>query len=212
MAYSSFKSISEVARKFDLKVIDALFINEKPIQIPTLHFNELEIKLRSSINFINEVTICETIIRPMLDIVATEYTNLAVWSHVTYNVDAEQGLYGEPDYLIAPRTKYGDMARPAICIIEAKQEKFEEGWAQAVAEMVASSLLKAEVCYSAVTTGKIWEFGQLKDSCFIKHPISLSATHNLQKTFDILNWMFYESNAHYNEHILTLLSKIKVGN
>jgi hypothetical protein len=200
MAYSNFKSIAEVARKFDLKVMDAPCIDEKSMQIPELYFAELEKRLRSSIHFINEITICETIIRPILDIVANEYSNLKVWSHVTYNVDAENGLFGEPDYLIAPRTKYGDMARPAICIIEAKQEKFEEGWAQALAEMVASSLLKADVCYCAVTNGKIWEFGSLNDGCFIRHPIQLSASYNLQKTFNVLNWIFYKCSVQYTSN------------
>jgi hypothetical protein len=48
-------------------------------------------------------------------------------------------LIGEPDYLIAPKTKYGGMAVPPLYIIEAKKERFEKGWAKALAEMVASS-------------------------------------------------------------------------
>ncbi|MEN8216190.1 MAG: hypothetical protein ABFS56_07400 [Pseudomonadota bacterium] len=198
MSYGNFKSVSEVARKFNLKVVDNYFIEQKEIKVSEIYFSDLKNRLRTSINFINEFTICEEIIRPILDIIAANHTNLDIWSHVSYNVDAEKGLIGEPDYLIAPRTKYGDMERPAICVIEAKQEKFDEGWAQALAEMVASSLQGTEICYSSVTTGKAWEFGHLKEGTFTKHPIQISATSDLQKIFDILNWLFYKTSIAYS--------------
>jgi hypothetical protein len=82
------------------------------------------------------------------------------------------------------------MAKPSLCVIEAKRDDFEKGWAQAMAEMVASSLLDAKICYGIVTTGKIWEFGKLENNVFTIDPISISATDNLPKTFNTLNWMF----------------------
>ncbi len=203
MSYGNFKSVSEVARKFNIEVVDNAFIELKEIKVSEIYFSDLEKKLGTSLNFINEFTICETIIRPILDIVAAGYDNLDIWSHVSYNVDVEKGLLGEPDYLIAPRTKYGDMERPAICIIEAKQEKFDEGWAQALAEMVASFLQGADVCYSIVTTGKAWEFGNLKEGTFTKHPIQISAADDLQKVFDILNWLFYKMSIAYSKNLDT---------
>ncbi len=199
MSYGHFKSVSEVARKFNIEVVDNSFIEQKEIKVSEIYFSDLKKRLGTSINFINEFTICEEIIRPILDIIAANYDNLDVWSHVSYNVDVEKGLVGEPDYLIAPRTKYGDMERPAICVIEAKQEKFDEGWAQAFAEMVASSLQGVEVCYGTVTTGKAWEFGNLKDGIFTRHPVQISATSDLQKVFDILNWFFDKISLTYSK-------------
>jgi len=193
MSYGNFTTVAEVARKFNIEVVDGFFVEQKSIQIPEIHFVELTQKLSSSLNFINDVTICETIIRPILDRIAENYDNLNVWSHIPYNVDVDQGLAGEPDYLIAPRTKYGDMARPVLCVIEAKQDNFEEGWAQALAEMVASSLLGAEHCYSVVTTGKIWEFGRLENSVFTRHPSGMSASTSLQEVLNTLNWLFYQA-------------------
>ena len=193
MSYGNFKTVAEVARKFDIEVVDDFFVEQKTIRIAEIHLSELTQKLNSSMNYINEFTICETIIRPILDRVAGTYANLSVWSHVPYNVDVDKGLAGEPDYLIAPRTKYGDMARPALGVIEAKQEKFEEGWAQALAEMVASSLLGTDICYSAVTTGSAWEFGRLENAVFTKHPDKISATSDLQEVLDTLNWLFHQA-------------------
>jgi hypothetical protein len=191
MAYSHFKIVEEVAKKFDIDVAKkTAFVNQKEIHILEPLFFIITENLNDDISFVNEVTICERIISPILNMVSRNYERLNVWSHVSYNIDEKKGLVGEPDYLIAPRTKYGGMARPSLCVIEAKRDDFDGGWAQALAEMVASSLLDASLCYGVVTTGKTWEFGKLEDNVFTKDPISISATDNLQKTFNILNWMF----------------------
>ena len=193
MSYGTFKTVEEVAKKFDIEVAKKNPITrQKPFQVPNQLFSSLTETLNDRTSFINEVTICERIISPILNIVSRQYEQLNVWSHVPYNIDEKKGLVGEPDYLVAPSTKYGGMATPSLCIIEAKRDDFEEGWTQALAEMVASSLLGADLCYGVVTTGKTWEFGKLDRRIFTLDPISISATDRLQKTFDILNWLFDE--------------------
>ncbi|EDN69327.1 conserved hypothetical protein [Beggiatoa sp. PS] len=196
MAYGKFKSVAEVAEKFDITVADKTpFIEQKAIQILEVYFYDITEKLTDNINFINEITICEAIIRPILSLVLKNYEHLKIWSHVPYNIDEEKGLVGEPDYLIAPKTKYGAMAIPSLCIIEAKKDDFDEGWTQALAEMVASSLLKAPVCYGVVTTGKLWEFGKLDKGVFTVDTTSISATTELQRVFNTLNWVLSQSDA-----------------
>jgi hypothetical protein len=191
MSYGKFNTIEEVARKFDIEVANkTAFVSQKEIKILDTLLVILTENINDDISFINETTICERIISPILNIVSRNYEQLNVWSHVPYNIDEKQGLVGEPDYLIAPRTKYGSMAKPSLCVIEAKRDDFDKGWAQAMAEMVASSLLDAKICYGIVTTGKIWEFGKLENNVFTIDPISISATDNLPKTFNTLNWMF----------------------
>lgn len=129
MPYGKFESIAEVARKFDITVSDsASFVERSEIAIPDYDFTRIEKKLIDELNFINEVTICERIISPILELVSDQYELLKIWSHVPYNVDQERGLAGEPDYLVAPKTKYGDMGVPPLCIVEAKKDNFEEGW------------------------------------------------------------------------------------
>ena len=155
-------------------------------------------KLNSTISFINEVATCEDIIKPILNLVSKKYEALHVWSHVAYNVDKENGLMGEPDYLIAPMTDQALMSIPPICIIEAKQEKFDEGWAQALAEMIAAGSQGIDISYSVVTTGKAWEFAKLENNVFTKEPNQISATDNLQKVFDTLNWLFDRANKLLN--------------
>jgi hypothetical protein len=192
MSYGKFKSVEEVATKFDIEVADrTAFLNEIELEILDVFFSMITKNLQDETNYINEFAICETIIRPILGIVAENY-NLKVWSHMPYNIDEKKGLIGEPDYLIAPKTKYGAMAKPSLCVIEAKKDDFNQGWAQALSEMVASSLLDAHICYGIVTTGAIWQFGKLDQGIFVIDPRYISATTELQLVFNAINWIFQE--------------------
>lgn len=192
MVYGKFKSVAEVATKFDIEVADrTVFVSEKALEVPELFCSMIKKKLKDETSYVTEFAVCDAIIRPVLDIVAENYS-LRVWSHVPYNIDEEKGLVGEPDYLIAPKTKYGAMARPALCVIEAKRDDFDEGWAQALSEMVASSLLGAQICYGVVTTGALWQFGKLESNVFIIDPTSISASTELYRIFNTLNWMFHK--------------------
>ena len=200
MPYGKFESVSEVARKFDIEVsANKPIVDKLKIEIPDSDFRRIEKKLADGLNFINETTICERIISPILELTLDNYTSLKIWSHVPYDVDKEKGLAGEPDYLIAPITKYGDMGVPPLCIVEAKRDNFEEGWTQALAEMVAASTQGRKICYSVVTTGKTWEFGKLENQLFITDPKRFSATVNLQEIFDVLNWTFNIAESHLGD-------------
>jgi hypothetical protein len=192
MSYGKFKSIAEVATIFDINVAGrVLFTNEKELNVLEPILSMLEQNLSNEVNYVSEYAVCDALIRPILGI-AIENHPFNIWSHVPYNVAEEKGLVGEPDYLIATKTKYGTMAKPSLCVVEAKKDNFKEGWTQALAEMVASSLLGANTCYGIVTTGDIWQFGKLDDDVFIIDPKSLSATTELKRVLNTLNWMFFE--------------------
>ena len=195
MPYGKFESVEQVAGIFSIKVKDGSAINCKSIEIPELLSNNIKRRLLDSLSFRNEATVCNKVITPMLNIVEENNKPLNVWIEEPFNVDKEKGLMGEPDYLIAPATDYGGMALPPLCIIEAKKQDWDEGWAQALAEMVAASIKGANICYSIVTTGKIWQFSKLESNIFIKDPNQISATRELQVVFDTLNWVFSEINT-----------------
>ena len=195
MPYSQFESIEEVAGRFDIEVVDKGIIDMLDIEIPDYPFSEITKRLNDSMSFINEVTICEDIIKPILTLVSIRYKSLYIWSHVAYNVDEGKDLVGEPDYLIATRKKHGGMGIPPLCVMEAKKENWEKGWAQTLAEMYAASTQGAKVCYGVVTTGDVWMFGKLENSIFTKDPVKISATRELQVVFNVLNWVFDKANT-----------------
>ncbi|MDM8560664.1 hypothetical protein [Candidatus Parabeggiatoa sp. HSG14] len=199
MPYSTFKSVGEVTQKFDIEVRIEKFIEKKEMKIPDYIFSRIELSLIEDAYFINDFAICEHIISHILDEVSEHYKQLLVWSRAPFNIDKEQDLVGEPDYLIAPKTKHGVMSIPPLCVMEAKQEKWNEGWAQTLAEMYAASIKGAKICYGVVTTGKAWEFAKFENNVFTKDPTQISATEDLKKVLDVLNWLFSKANANINK-------------
>ncbi len=194
MPYGKFERIEQVSDKFGIKVKRASFIERKEMSVDEFFFVRMGRALLKDVNFVNEDAIRQHIITPLLDIVSDRYEELEVWSEVTYTVDEKLDLDGKPDYLIAPYADNGGLATPPICVMEAKEKDWKKGWAQTLAEMYATSLQGATMCYGVVTTGEFWQFGSLEDgSVFTRDPLKLSAIENLQNVLDTINWLFQKA-------------------
>lgn len=196
MAYGKFLTYEEVATKFNIKLIELSFLQEREILIKEDIFNFIKENLRARRNYINEYIICESIIFPILSVVSKHH-NLPLWSHMRFDVSEEDGLTGIPDYIVAPASDIGTMfEKPVICVSEAKKDNFNEGWAQALAEMIAAQRFNQDVqteIFGIVTTGNFWQFGKLQHNILTMEIISYSAIENIQKLFNILNCLFYEA-------------------
>jgi hypothetical protein len=203
MGFSHFQTEIEVAKKFHLKTDSKPFVKTLPLKnIPDYKFEEITENFKDPLSFISESATCEDIIKPILKVVDKHYPNFRVWSHVSYNVDPDNDLSGTPDFLVAPTTSIrGEFGIPPLCVIEAKKADWDQGWAQALAEMYAASTQGATMCYAVVTTGYDWQFGLFdkKNRLFIKQMSKISVLDdndepsNLQKLFDTLNWLFYQA-------------------
>lgn len=194
MAYGTFKSYEEVALKFQIELIERTFVEEKEIVIKKDLFDFVSKNLRLRRNYVSENAICETMIAPILGIVA-EHNDLPLWSHVRFDVSPEEGLIGIPDFMIAPASPIGTIPiNPIICVAEVKKENFNEGWAQVLAEMIAAQRFNDDEnreIFGIVTTGSIWQFGKLKQKILTMEIVTFSALENQQKLFNILNWIFH---------------------
>jgi hypothetical protein len=91
MPYGKFKSVEEVATKFDIEVADrTVFISERELIVADVLRCMVARKLQDETSYITKFAVGDAIIRPILDIIAKNY-HLKVWSHVSYNVDEEKG-------------------------------------------------------------------------------------------------------------------------
>jgi len=190
MSYGQFESVEQIAFLFKVKVTDNFNIGSKHIVLSKWLFADISKRLLDSLNFRNEATVCNKVITPILSIIEENNSPLHVWIEEPFNIDKDKGLIGTPDYLIASTTDYGSMALPPLCVIEAKKQDWDDGWTQALAEMIAASIKGADVCYGIVTTGKIWQFAKLEANVFSKDPNQISATRELQVVLNALNWTF----------------------
>lgn len=196
MPYGKFSNYEEVATRFQIKLMDASFIQETPITISTGLFEFIDDNLRLRRSYVSENAICENIIAPILNGVC-KHNKISLWSHVKFDISEEDGLVGVPDFLIAPISEIGTtFTHPIICVAEAKKENFNEGWAQALSEMIAAQRFNQtpeQDIYGIVTTGLFWQFGKLNQNHFTQEVVAYSAVENLQRLLNVLNWLVLEA-------------------
>jgi hypothetical protein len=87
-----------------------------------------------------------------------------LFSGIDFTVDASKGLNGECDFLFSRSPEQLLLRAPVVTVVEAKNENFKNGIAQAAAEMYAARIFNErrgqplERIYGAVTTGDDWQF------------------------------------------------------
>jgi hypothetical protein len=159
-----------VVKKFNLQLIDNLTLGLAfaPIQpTPALSYI-LERGASVAVKQNTEKARSEFIIAPiLLEVRGLVHDRVSVFSGVEFNVDSEQGLIGVCDFLFSKSTQQLYLEAPVLIVVEAKNENFKQGIAQATAEMVATQIFNEREgkpqtrVYGAVTIGNSWQFLQL---------------------------------------------------
>ncbi len=196
MGYKSFENISDVCLQFDCSVKMESFLQSKEFVLDSYMEKKLIKNFSKLSTFANENVICEKIIAPILEELEGD-GELQIWSHFALNVDESLNLNGIPDYILAPPDKSGlRYTTPLMCLVEAKKDDFEGGWGQVAAEMIAAQKLNGNEdipIYGLVSTGRVWQFGFLKNKIITIDTNSQTAPQNLNKLVSILNWVFCEA-------------------
>jgi hypothetical protein len=193
MPFNGYKSISKVVREFQVVYSEANFIVEQPVEISDYFRAELALVIQEGAVDTSEYAICEKFIYPILKEVWKSYRHqLLLWSHPTLAYD--QTLSGIPDYVIAKKSPLGRVVfeKPYCVVIEAKQDDFEGGWGQCLAEMIAMQRLNenpAQTIFGIVSNGKTWELGQLHELSFIKN-LKTYGLSDLDLLFSALHYIF----------------------
>jgi hypothetical protein len=193
MPFSAYKTISAVLKEFQITYTESNFIVETQFNISDYFREDLEIVRQDNVVNNSEYAICEYIIVPILKEVWKQYrSNFILWSHQALNYDAN--LNGFPEYILAQKSPLGKLVfdRPYFVIIEAKQDDFEAGWAQCLAEMIAAQRLNEKperTVFGIVSNGKLWQFGKLNNNDFTMNKNSY-LIDNLDKLFAAINYVF----------------------
>ena len=128
MSFSSYKSLSAVIREFQITYTESDFVETLPVTISDYFREDLQVVMRDGVVDNSEFAICENLIYPLLKEVWKSYRNsFVLWSHQSLNYN--ENLSGFPEYILARRSPLGKIVfdRPYLLIVEAKQDKFEEG-------------------------------------------------------------------------------------
>ncbi|MEB3182362.1 MAG: hypothetical protein VKL59_25495 [Nostocaceae cyanobacterium] len=195
MPFSTYKTISAVLKEFQITYIEANFIVETEFYISDYFREDLEIVRQDNVVTNSEYAICEYLIVPILKEVWKQYRkNFILWSHQALNCDAN--LNGFPEYILAQKSPLGKLVfdKPYFVIVEAKQDDFEAGWAQCLAEMIAAQRLNEKPeqdVFGIVSNGGVWQFGKLKANVFTRNQ-TFYTIQDLDKLFAAINYVFQQ--------------------
>jgi hypothetical protein len=201
MAISSYKTIGEVLKAFQTTYTESNFIREAEFNIPDYFREDLETVMREGVVDNSEFAICENLIYPVLKEIWKKYSSkFTLWSHESLNYDEK--LSGFPEYILAKRSPLGKVVfdKPYFILVEAKQDNFEAGWAQCLAEMIAAQRLNDELritIFGIVSNGDRWQFGKLKDEVFTRN-ITFYSIQELDKLFSAVNYVFQQCELQLN--------------
>jgi len=195
MAFSNYKTIGEVLKAFQVTYTEANFIVEVAFAVSNYFREDLELMMRDAVVDNSEFAICENLIFPVIKEVWKVYrNNFILWSHQSLNYDEK--LSGFPEYILAKRSPLGKVVfdKPYFILVEAKQDNFETGWAQCLAEMIAAQRLNGEyqvVIFGIVSNGATWQFGKLEEGAFTRN-ITPYTIYELDKLFSAVNFVFQQ--------------------
>ena len=193
MAFSDFKTISEVQEKFRITYSEDDFVKSEPSTPSAEFLRDFEFT-REHINvFASEASRCETIIFPVLKESYKAYADqYALW--IKQSIGYDDVLNGTPDYFISTRSELGKtvVGSPLILLVEAKKNDFEQGWGQCLAELIAAQKINDDAAfpvYGIVTDGTLWQFGRLIGDIFTQNRTDF-ALANLPTLFGAVNSVF----------------------
>lgn len=204
MAFSNYKSIGAVIKEFQTKYIEADFIDEIEFNIPDDSREDLQTVIWEGVVDNSEFAICENLIYPILKEVWKCYrSKFILWSHESLTYD--ENLSGFPEYILAKRSPLGKVVfdKPYLLLVEAKEDKFEEGWGQCLADMIATQRLNEDpqmTVFGIVSNGDWWQFGKLEADTFTRN-ITFYSIQELDKLFAAVNSIFSQCELQLAESV-----------
>ncbi|MGD1715161.1 hypothetical protein [Hydrocoleum sp. CS-953] len=172
MAFSDFKTISDVQKKYRIKYSEENFIVNQELLPSDIFIKDFEFNKENIDLFASEASRSEIIISPLLrEVYKKHYQKYSFW--IRKSISYDETLSGTPDYLFSQRSELGKtvLEKPIVIVVEAKKNDFEQGWGQCLAELLASQKINdnfPRAVYGIVTDGNLWQFGKLVADTFIK--------------------------------------------
>src|SRR4051794_4980492 len=167
MAYADFTLELAEARFGIVTVPGDLFPGLAPLPVPDW-LRDLLARGQAVAALVSEKARSEFLVAPVLlacrDLVPGD---LSIYSGQRLDVDADLGLTGEGDYILALTPPVPRLRAPLVTVLAAKRGDIELGLGQCVAQMVGARLFNEHAgspvrsVFGVVTTGEDWQFLRL---------------------------------------------------
>ncbi len=197
---NNFSSAKEILDAYELQFRYDKFIdyqNITKIKLEQYFLDKLDFSLVNRGQADKEFFSAEFIIVPFLYEAWRRHSKITLFSHPNIKVQ-DFNLY--PDYIIAAKDKTGlkVLQKPLLTTVKAKDEKVEQGWFDALMQMVAARLMNETndiPIHAIVTTGDNWYFGKLENDIFTRHPTPVGIS-DIEILTSVLNHVFSLCEAH----------------
>ena len=167
MAYTDF-SLEKVEKVLGVTVQpDDLFDAPAPLAMPEWLREALTKGM--DLALVSEKARSEFIVSPIL-LASRELSHnaIAIYSGQRLDVQPEQGLVGECDFILTVSPPVPVLRSPVITIVEAKKNDIELGLGQCIAQMIGARIFNEREghavrrIFGCVTTGEAWQFLRLE--------------------------------------------------
>ncbi len=200
MAYTQFKKLDQLRKAFGIEDIQQRWVIQ-PLPAITVSNHLLE-TLQDAVEeaLQTEKAKSEYVIAPILKELRRKNPNkFSSFSGYELSVDKERGLTGFCDFILSAVPHKAAITAPIFCLVEAKRDDIEKGWAQCGAEMFAAKLYNQQegkdrrVIYGCVTNAFTWCFLKLEDNTLFIDPNYVPLTFtNPQPVLATLQWVLDE--------------------
>ena len=168
MSYSKFKKYRDLdPLGLNIKIEN---LHLKPNPITPSDWLETTIQKNLDLPKASEKAKCEFFITPILsEIVDNNKSKITYFSGYEFDVEKTLGLVGRCDYLITCVPNSPMIQAPVLSVVEAKDDNFEKGNPQCIAQMRAVLIFNARegkptpVVYGASSYGLAWQFIRLEN-------------------------------------------------
>lgn len=175
MPYTDF-TLDSVEARFGLVAVPGdLFPGLTPLPLPEW-LRDLLARGQAVAALVSEKARSEFLVTPVLlacrDLVSGY---LSIYSGQRLDVDADLGLTGECDYILAITLPVPRLRAPLVTVLGAKRGDIELGLGQCVTQMAGARLFNGHAgcpvgpIFGAVTTGEAWQFLRLEGATLTLH-------------------------------------------
>ena len=201
MAYNQFKKLAQLQEKLGINEIHKAWL-PKNTTIPTItNFLIVALQEAEQESLMTEKAKSEYVVVPILkELRRLNIDKFSTFSGYEFNVDKLLGLSGYCDFLLSAEINKSEITAPVFCLVEAKDAKIEQGYAQCGAEMYAAHIFNERAgnpkkqIFGCVTNAFSWCFLKLENKNLYIDPnyVPLTFTEP-QRVLAVLQWILDES-------------------
>lgn len=197
MAYNKFKKLDKLRKDLGVKDIMGAWLpkNLPVFSVSNILFENLEAASLEALG--SEKAKSEQVITSVLrELRKHNSSRFKSFSGYQFDVDSSKDLNGYCDFILSLEASAGEITAPVFCIVEAKDDKIENGYAQCGAEMYAAQLFNEregnaqKTIYGCVTNAFSWCFLKLEEKNLYIDPNYIPLTFTKpHEVLSILQWI-----------------------